>query len=114
MKVHQRDGGDGLENCEAVREFKTQHCVAHLVTEDDSSVRKILTHSFKELLAASASLQKNGLNMRTGKEARQRYVAVTARNHPSWPTKAIESADLRFLFRGSQSVSGQRMPDAPR
>jgi hypothetical protein len=40
MKVHQRDGAMGQENCEAVvREFKTPLSL-HL-TDDDLSVRKI-------------------------------------------------------------------------
>jgi hypothetical protein len=75
----------GMEAMGAVRivrrlfENLKHNCyVAHLVTDDDSSVRKILTHSYKELLAALRITAEEWPKYANGKRSRQRYVAVAA------------------------------------
>jgi hypothetical protein len=78
--------------------FKHNCYVVHSVTDDDSSVRKNLTHSFKELLAAlRITSEECSKYAKLGKEAWQRYVAVTASKSSS-STKAIESADTHVFF----------------
>jgi hypothetical protein len=109
MKVHQRDGGDGLR---IVRRFEN---LKHNTTSLTSWRRRLVgPQNF------DAFFQRTSCGIRITSEEWPKYAngkrSLTTvccryciRNHPSWPTKAIESADLRFLFRGSRQVGGERM-----
>jgi hypothetical protein len=80
----------GQENCETfVSNLKHNCYVAQLVTDDDSSVRKILTHFIKKLLAASDHCRE-------------------------WPSTQMEKKPVRLPFSTKSLSFGRQRPSSAR
>jgi hypothetical protein len=91
--------------CQLFANEESKCYISHLVTNDDSSVRKILTHSYQDLIEVLISTIDNWPQYSNGQKKHETVPS------PSWPTKATKPV-VMSVSPSKRALKSKKVVDA--